>query len=66
MSAVEGVKIQCGREYWGDGQEARATELFKMSSDERKNLPSENLATWLQFLQLGVINISRPNELEMI
>ena len=44
LNAAEGAKMQCAQEYWGDGREASATtELCKISPDERKNLPSENL-----------------------
>ena len=42
LNAGEGVKMQYAQEHWGDGQEAHATELYRMTPDERRNLPSEN------------------------
>ena len=38
-NTVECVKMQCTREYIGDEREARATDLCKMTIDERKNIP---------------------------
>ena len=43
LNAGEGVKMQYAQEHWGDGQEAHATELYRMTPDERRNLPSENV-----------------------
>ena len=43
LNATEGVKMQCAQKYWGDGREARAAELYKITAGERKSLPSENL-----------------------
>ena len=57
--------MQCGREYWGDGQDARDTELYKMTDDERKNIPSENLVceTYLEkFGYLASISTARSNQ----
>ena len=39
--AAEGVKMQCGREYFPeDDREPRAAQLYKMSIEERKNIPT--------------------------
>ena len=43
-SAAEGIKMQCGREYFPDDErKPRVTQLHKMNENERKNIPSENL-----------------------
>ena len=43
-ASAAGVKMQCGREYFPDNElKPRATQLYKMSEEERKNIPSENL-----------------------
>ena len=46
VSAAEGVKLQCGREYgFADGEQPlRATDLTKLTKAELKDLPTNNLA----------------------
>ena len=46
-SAAEGIQLQCGREYGfaKDDQEACATKLFKLSYEDLKDLPTNNLDT---------------------
>ena len=42
--SAEGVKMQCGREYFKDDvREPRATQLHLLSHEERTNIPTENL-----------------------
>ena len=44
--AAVGVKLQCKREYWAGNDEdvtPRATRINSLTSDERKNLPTNNL-----------------------
>ena len=64
--AAEGMKMQCGQEYFpADGQEPRAAQLYKMSIEERKNIPTENLATeryLAKFGYLASISASRSNK----
>ena len=45
VDAADGIQIQCGREYGfaKEGEESRATELYKMSLAELKDLPTNNL-----------------------
>ena len=46
VQAAIGVELQCKREYWADDDEAttsRATRLHNLTSNERKNLPTNNL-----------------------
>ena len=65
VTAAEGVKMQCAREYWGDERNPRVTELHKMTSDERKNLPSENLVCeryLAKFGYLASISAARSNK----
>ena len=42
-AAAEGIHMQCAREYWEDTENPCATQLHKLSHEERKNLPTENL-----------------------
>ena len=46
VKCAGGVKMQCSREYWETTEEIteRATSLHLLSVEERKNLPTENLA----------------------
>ena len=46
LQAAIGVELQCKREYWSDDAEAgaaRATRIHKLTYEQRKNLPSNNL-----------------------
>ena len=40
---ADGLKLQCSREYWDDDEKPRATQLHKLTEDQRKNLPNNNL-----------------------
>ena len=40
---AEGIKLQCSREYWDDDENPRATQLYKLTEEQRKNLPNNNL-----------------------
>ena len=42
-SAAAGLELQCSRGYWSESEDQRATALHKISAEERKNLPTENL-----------------------
>ena len=45
IEAVEGVCLQCGREYREDDtDDVSETQLHKLSEDDRKNIPTDNLA----------------------
>lgn len=47
VEAAEGIRLQCGREY-GFGQNTekeRATDISKLTLEERKDLPTNNLIT---------------------
>ena len=41
--AAEGVRMQCGRKYWSDEGNQRATQIYKLSETKRKHLPTNNL-----------------------
>lgn len=45
LRAAKGVQLQCQREYWtGENDEpVRATSLHRLSIEQRKNLPTNNL-----------------------
>lgn len=43
LQAAKGIELQCKREYWGDDTVRRATELHKLTPEERKNLPTNNI-----------------------
>ena len=43
-ASAGGVRMQCGGEYFSDDERTpRATQLYKLTPDERKNIPTENL-----------------------
>ena len=58
--------MQFGREYFPeDDWEPRAAQLYKMSIEERKNIPTENLATECYLAKFGYltsISASRSNK----
>ena len=40
LNAAKGVNVmQFPKEYWGDEREPRTVELYKMTPEERKNIP---------------------------
>ena len=54
--APEGVKMQCGQEYFPEENwEPRAAELYKMSIKERKYIPIENLVTKRYLAKFGYL-----------
>ena len=61
-----GVKMQRGQEYFPeDDREPRAAQLYKMSIEERKDIPTENLATECYLAKFGYlksISASRSNK----
>lgn len=59
-ASAEGIKMQCGREYFPDDEgKPRATQLHKMRPEERKNIPTENLVAERYLGKLG-INLCSP------
>lgn len=56
QEAAKGVEVQCAREYWGDPNlQQRAAELFKMSPDQIKNLPTHNLDAERDLARMGYL-----------
>ena len=53
--AAEGIHMQCASEYWEDTDKPRATQLHKLSQDERKNIPTENLPCERKLSQFGAL-----------
>ena len=43
VDAGAGVELQCTREYWSESEDPRATQLLKLTEQERENLPTSNL-----------------------
>ena len=54
-AAADGIYMQCAGEYWEDVQNSRATQVHKLKHDERKNLPTENLACERYLSQFGAL-----------
>lgn len=42
--AVKSIYTQCAREYWKKCAKLRATQLRKLTPNERKSIPTENLS----------------------
>lgn len=56
IDAAKGVKMQCEREYWLEGTEGvRATQVHKLTAEERKNLPTNNLNTERHLAKFGYL-----------
>ena len=44
LQAATGIELQCNREYWSDtNSEKRATAIHKLTAEERKNIPNNDL-----------------------
>ena len=54
-AAADGIYMQCAGEYWEDVENSRATQVHKLKHDERKNLPTENLACERYLSQFGAL-----------
>lgn len=63
---AEVVRVQCGREYFPeDEQDPRAVQLYAMTDEGRKNIPTENLVTeryLAKFGYLASLSASRSNK----
>ena len=54
---AEGVRMQCRQEYFPeDEQEIRAAQLYTVTEEGRKNIPTENLVTE-RYLAVCLISI---------
>ena len=55
-SAAAGLDLQCSREYWSLSEEGKhATQLHKLSAEERQNLPTENLCAERFLAKFGAL-----------
>ena len=55
-AVAKGIKVQCAREYWGDPElRPRAMEIFKLTKEELKSLPTENLETERYLAKFGYL-----------
>ena len=54
-AAAGGIYMQCAGEYWEDIKNPRATHLRKLTHDERKNLPTENLTCERYLSRFGAL-----------
>ena len=43
INAGAGVEFHCASEYWSESIYPRATQLFKLTEEERRNLPCDDL-----------------------
>ena len=55
IAAAEGIRVQCAREYWAEDENPQATQLHKLSYQERKNLPTENLSAERYLAKFGYL-----------
>ena len=51
--AAKGVHMQCAREYWEECEEPRATQLHKLTEDERKRISTNNLSCERYLSRMG-------------
>ena len=55
-SAAAGLDLQCSREYWSLSEEGkRATQLHKLSAEERQNLSTENVCAERFLAKFGAL-----------
>ena len=43
QNAANGIQMQCASEYWAENPKPRATQLHRLTQEERKNIPTENM-----------------------
>lgn len=58
LQAAQGVELQCKGEYWADdtGEKVpRATQIHKLSPEQRKNLPTNNLCCERYLAKFGYL-----------
>ena len=57
VNAAKGIELQCSREYWDDIEEdkQRATSIKNLSTEERRNLPTENLVCERYLSSFGLL-----------
>ena len=58
LQAAVRVELQCKREYWSDGNSGvpRATEIHKLTYEQRKNFPSNNLNCEQYLVRFGYLS----------
>ena len=54
-AAADGIYMQCAGEYWVDVENPCATQLHKLTYDERKNLHTENLTCEQYLSRFGAL-----------
>ena len=69
INAGAGVELHCARENWSESIYPRATQLFKLTEEERENLPCDILEPerfvakgWLNNQLPVQANVSKPKE----
>ena len=55
IDAKAGIKMQCSREYWLESENPRASQIFKLSKEERENLLTENLEPERYMSRIGYL-----------
>ena len=63
--AASGVQLQCSGEYWEEREKPRATQLHLLTSEERRNIPTENMEAeryLARFGHLASVSASRSNK----
>lgn len=55
-SAAAGLELQCSREYWNPSDKGqRATQIHRLTEEERENLPTENLCAERYLAKFGAL-----------
>ena len=52
---AEGVKLQCGREYWKDERQPKVTVLHELPKDQLLNIPTHNIASERLLARFGYL-----------
>ena len=51
--AAKGLFLQCTGEYWLESENPRATQLHRLTEEERRNVPTENMSCERYLAQFG-------------
>ena len=56
LQPAKGIEVQCKREYWQETvEDTRETQVHRITPDEKKNLPTNNLNTKRYLAKFGYL-----------
>ena len=64
--AAKGIHQQCSSEYWEECEQPRVTQIHKLTAEQRKNIPGDNLnceRNLAKFGALAAVSASKSNKI---